>query len=60
MSSGGGVHRDETRRRMSVASVGSARSMASTPGVLYHALSDARSAAAIQRFLGDLFFAHNS
>jgi len=31
-----------------------------TPGVLYHAPSDVRSSAAIQRFLGDLFSTHNS
>ena len=31
-----------------------------TPGVLYHAPSDVRSSAAIQRFLDDLFSMHNS
>jgi dienelactone hydrolase len=31
-----------------------------TPGVMYHAASDARSSAAIQRFLDDLFSANNT
>jgi dienelactone hydrolase len=31
-----------------------------TPGVMYHAASDARSSATIQRFLDDLFFANNT
>jgi dienelactone hydrolase len=31
-----------------------------TPGVMYHAPSDARSSAAIKRFLDDLFSANNA